>query len=189
MINNKHKFIFLHIGKCAGSSIKSALNSSCEGCEYSNGHPTLDFLYSKILPTHSPSDYFKFSVTRNPWDRVVSLYHHMTTVTKRWPNNPEKRKIQFNGTFEEFVNKTTYVNTDYFELDYIIRYESLQHDFNIVCDRLNIKQIKLPCIDYDTGRPARNYQSYYNAKLQQIVAEKYAKDIEMFKYKFEVKKC
>ena len=155
----------------------------------------MDFLYSKILPTHSPSDYFKFSVTRNPWDRVVSWYYHKTSITKRWRNDPEKRKIQFNGTFEQFVNIIRYVNTDYSELDYIIRYESLQHDFNIVCDHLNIKQIKLPCIDYDTGRPTQNYQSHYNEKpkhyteyyddeTRQIVAEKYAKDIEYFGYKF-----
>lgn len=184
MINNKHKFIFLHVGKCAGSSIKSALNSACEGCEYMIGHKTLDFLYSKIQPTHSPSDYFKFSVTRNPWDRVVSLYHHMSTVTKRWPNDPEKRKFQFHGTFEQFVNKTNDIKTDYSEFDYIIRYESLQHDFNITCDRLNIKQIKLPCIDYDTGRPTRDYQSYYDDETREIVAEKYAKDIKYFGYKF-----
>jgi len=108
----------------------------------------------------------------------------MSTVSKRWPNDPKKLKIQFNGTFEQFANSFNTAVIDYSALDYIMRYESLQCDFDFVCDRLNIEPRKLTCIDYDTGRPTRDYQSYYHGNLRQIVAEKYAKDIEYFGYKF-----
>ena len=187
MYSNTHKFIFLHFGKCAGSSIKKSL-ASIDGLEVKleRGHADLGVMKKLIKQDgFNPEQYFKFSCARNPWDRMVSLYHHMSTVSKRWPNDPEKLKIQFNGTFEQFVNSTNTVVSDYSELDYIIRYESLQCDFDVVCDRLNIERMKLPCIDYDTGRPTRDYQSYYYGNLQHIVAEKYVKDIEYFGYKFE----
>ena len=149
------------------------------------GHTSLDDMY-KLIRSHGgvPEQYFKFGCVRNPWDRMVSLYHHMSTVTKRHPDNPEKRKIQFNGTFEQFVITSNPGSTDYSALDYVIRYESLQHDFDIVCDHLNIDHMKLPCVDYNTGRPSRDYKSYYNESSRHIVAKKYAKDIERFEYKF-----
>ena len=186
MYSNTHKFIFLHLGKCAGSSIKKSL-ASVPGLEVKleRSHTDLEVMKKLIKKDgFMPEQYFKFSCTRNPWDRLVSLYYHMSTVSKRWPNDPKKLKIQFNGTFEQFVNSTNTVITDYSELDYIIRYEYLQRDFDIICDRLNIERMKLPWIDYDTGRPTRDYQSYYHGNLRQIVAEKYAKDIEYFGYKF-----
>ena len=125
--NNNPKFIFLHVGKCAGTSIKVALQS-VYNCEYATGHLSLDDIYSKIPHNYSPSDYFKFSVTRNPWDRHVSLYHHMKTVTKRHPNNPEKKKIEFTGSFEEFVDISVVQTTPHEEMDYVIRYENISND-------------------------------------------------------------
>jgi len=186
MYSNTHKFIFLHTGKCAGSSIKQALMSVADiDTESHRGHTSLNEMFKCIRDSgHNHERYFKFGCVRNPWDREVSLYHHMSTVAKRWPNNPEKRKIQFDGTFEQFVNTSYETYGDYSKLDHVIRYESLQYDFDIVCDRLRIDHVKLPCVDYNTGRPSREYKSYYNTNSQQIVAEKYAKAIEYFNYKF-----
>ena len=157
MYSNTHKFIFLHLGKCAGSSIKKSL-SSVDGLEVKleRGHTDLGAMRKLIKEDgFDPEQYFQFTCVRNPWDRMVSLYHHMSTVSKRWPNDPKKLKIQFNGTFEQFANSFNTAVIDYSALDYIMRYESLQCDFDFVCDRLNIEPRKLTCIDYDTGRPDR----------------------------------
>lgn len=184
MIHNKNpKFIFLHVGKCAGTSIKKSLESIYD-CQFSKGHLSLNDLYAKIPKSYSPSNYFKFSVTRNPWDRHVSLYHHMKTVTKRHPNNPEKKKIEFNGSFEEFVDASSAQAPPYEEMDFIIRYENLYSDFNEVLNKLNAPRVNLPHIDYDTDRPKIDYQSYYNNRTKEKVAKFYSKDIKLFNYKF-----
>jgi hypothetical protein len=190
MYSNTHKFIFLHRGKCAGSSIKKSL-SSVGGLEVKleKGHTNLGAMRKLIKEDgFDPEQYFQFTCVRNPWDRVVSLYHHMSTVSKRWPNDPEKQKMNFEGTFKEFLyHQELYpsICPNFQDFDHVVRYEFLQDDFNILCEKLDIpNKVELPRMDYNTGRPKINYQSYYRGNLQQIVAEKYAKDIEYFGYKF-----
>ena len=191
MYSNTHKFIFLHFGKCAGSSIKKSL-SLVDGLEVKleRGHTDLGTMIKLIKEDgFAPEQYFKFTCARNPWDRMVSLYHHMSTESERHPNNPEKQKINFEGTFEEFLcHQESYpsICPNFEDFDYVVRYEFLKDDFNILCEKLDISnKVELPHIDYNTGRPKINYQSYYNIKTKEMVAKQNLKIIEFFGYKFE----
>lgn len=186
MYSDSHKFIFVHIGKCAGTSIKKAL-ASIDGLTHSHGggHASLLELQTFIKESgNEPEKYFSFSVTRNPWDRHVSLYHHMTTVTKRHPNNPDKAKIEFHGSFEDFVLTSSPQEFDYSLVNYVIQYENLLEDFDYVCKHLGIPTPTLPHVDYNTDRPKINYQSYYNNFTRKKISELYAADIERFGYQF-----
>lgn len=106
LISHKHKFIFIHIPKCAGSSITYALLNNL----YFKLPRNQDWKYNKLstdiaevfqvatdhgnsseLDQHSTfetineyfvkkklniNEYFKFSFMRNPWDRRVSQYEY-----------------------------------------------------------------------------------------------------------------
>ena len=186
MYSDSHKFIFVHIGKCAGTSIKKAL-ASVDGLTHSHGggHASLLELQTFIKESgNEPEKYFSFSVARNPWDRHVSLYHHMTTITKRYPNNPAKAKIEFHGSFEDFVLGGPPQKFDYSLVNYVIQYENLIEDFDHVCKHLSIQTPILPHIDYNTGRPKINYQSYYNNFTRKKISELYSADIDRFGYQF-----
>ena len=144
-------------------------------------------------------NYFKFCFVRNPWDLMVSSYNWWIRDPK---GQPRKRKIQniiMQMSFGDFI-KSEYSNqvnevkhlgmgqhysfTDddgNILVDFIGRFENLQEDFNIVCDKIGIPRQQLP---HANKTKHKHYTEYYDEETKQIVAEKYAKDIEYFNYKF-----
>ncbi|MTJ29320.1 sulfotransferase family 2 domain-containing protein [Aphanizomenon sp. UHCC 0183] len=97
LISYSHKFIFFHIAKAAGSSIKEALQSYAQEPEKFKINRPQRMLGDKINPLYeiwesslwhakakdvqkefSPEIYnsfYKFAFVRNPWDWQVSYYH------------------------------------------------------------------------------------------------------------------
>lgn len=190
MISNKHKFIFIHIPKTGGTSIEKAFNQNLVG----EKHRTMT-QYENILDTNI-DQYFLFSVIRNPWDRMVSywnwrqgkywapidgkmnifsewLKYVMSLNLKKESSNDFKMAIS--SQFSSLKNKKNKIILD------LIRFENLQNDFNSVCDKIGIPQQQLP--HYNKAKH-KHYTEYYDDKTRQIVAEKFAKDIEYFGYEF-----
>ena len=127
------------------------------------------------------NDYFKFAFVRNPFDKIVSQYHF------------NRRGFGFeDATFKEYVkawyNGKKISNFPQFnlfyldeKLDFIGRFENIQKDFDIICDKIGILKQKLPHINKSQHK---HYTEYYDDETREIVAEKFAKDIEYFGYKF-----
>jgi hypothetical protein len=214
MISHKHKFIFIHVPKTAGNSIQSYLQDYSEdkiwvteeqathnakskshldrfGIKSSNPrafdyckHTTLNEYYNNWPKKYgSIEDFFKFGVIRNPWDRAIS--YHFWKGYKSFNKN-----IFMNNLIER--NRNNYRPkscVDYFcvkkyndhKLDYVIRFENIQQDFNIVCDKIGIPRQQLP---HKNKSRHKHYTEYYDDETREIVAKKYAKDIEYFGYKF-----
>lgn len=87
MYSHKHKFIYVHIPKSAGTFVKHYLLSNIEP-EYENNQNQQDYdekyrttcerpLLSIIKDIPDYKDYFKFTIVRNPFDRVVSMYSYL----------------------------------------------------------------------------------------------------------------
>jgi len=182
MISHKHKWIFIHVIKTAGSSIEKCLS----GVKKHKHEPASKV--RKAVGEKTWNSYFKFSFVRNPFDKIVSQYHFNR---HKWGHK--------NSTFKEYVDAwskgdriSTFpqLNLHYIdeELDFIGRFENLQEDFNTVCDRIGIHRgiwrwrRRLP---HANKTKHKHYTEYYDDETRQIVAERYAKDIEHFGYRFQ----
>ena len=184
MISHKHKFIFVHVTKTAGTTIRWAMEGN-----YDELHDPHHLGISEIKEKLSDQifkSYFKFGTIRNPWDREVSRYKFILANGKRVSKLYE---FTLDGFKNYLINFNKYNSLNYNVLkidgnigvDYIMKFENLQKDFNVVCDRIGIPRQQLP---HKNKTKHKHYTEYYDDETRELVAEKYATDIEHFGYKF-----
>ena len=140
-------------------------------------------------------NYFKFAFVRNPWDRFASCYFYLKAGGMNEAYDVRDRKIFLDqhDSFEDFILNTNFNRLfaqqhfkpqSYYldkEIDFIGRFENLQEDFNIVCDKIGVPQQHIP---HKNKSDHKHYTEYYTNRTRGIVEEKYKKDIEYFGYKF-----
>jgi hypothetical protein len=141
-------------------------------------------------------DFFKFSVTRNPWDRVVSIFlqqerlkHRLIKRKHPWLAN--RKSIDFETycelAFEQEDNSSLSWMKDKnneIKMDFIIKFESLEKDWISICNSINIDHQPLPCVGKAPNTKFDTYQKYYNSNTKKIIKNKFEEDIEYFKYTF-----
>ena len=71
MIIDEHKTIFIHIPKNAGTSIKTFFEYET----FYNKHRTIDQIKKENIEVYD--SYRKFTVVRNPYDRMISWYFYL----------------------------------------------------------------------------------------------------------------
>ena len=196
MLSVRNKFLFIHIPKTGGNSIQSILSSYSEDViirddhnqdgvntfEVRNEnipvtkHSTLEKYNLHILPEFFNSLY-KFTCVRNPWDRLVSLYFTPKKGRTEW-NREEFLKVM-----EDIPLMTSYITRDdRIDMDYIIKFESINKDFAHVCSILGIENTILPFINKSNHM---HYSEYYDNELIDIVGTRYEDDLNFFGYSFE----
>ena len=194
MISHKHKCIFVHIPRTGGSSIEKTLCGQDWGRVEKKTKHLIASTAKKIYAQYW-NEYFKFSFVRNPWDRMVSMARYPKYSGVRLKEN----SINFNRYLKNFPSLevdprseskndnfkpskgSVYLNILNKELNFIGKFENLQEDFNTVCDKIGIPRQQLL---HENPSRHKHYAKYYDDETRQIVAEKYAKDIEYFGYKF-----
>ncbi len=186
MINDKYKFIFVHVNRTGGTSIELHFRHRKRDHRKCSD-------YIKEFGVGVWNEYFTFSFVRNPWNKMLGHYmwrkQKATNTLKgdglsfrdwvlQFENNIKGAKAlgdkgipQYNQLFSDDVQL----------VDFIGRFENLQEDFNVVCDKIGIPRKKLP---HKNPTKHKHYTEYYDEETKQIVAEKYAKDIEYFGYEF-----
>jgi len=174
-------FIFFHIPKTGGMSIRRAL--SIKGPWHLRVHH-----FSEEVRSSS----FTFTIVRNPFDRILSAYNYLKAGGSN--KGDERMGNILPDNFKSFVNNINqYIDFLHFQpmsfrlddnidnIDYIGKFENLQEDFDSICRALDVECKQLPHVNKSKYK---NYVDYYDDNTRQIVADKYAEDITRFDYKF-----
>jgi hypothetical protein len=146
------------------------------------------------------NNYFKFSIVRNPWDRALSFF--FWDQRKNPATKPRKRFYHYLGVpFNEFAivkghfanfmkarglenNDRFYVIDDQLCVDFVIRYEHLEKDFNEVCRRIGVPASGLPHLKTGIRKQARHFTEYFDDETRSIVADLHKNDLRFFGYEF-----
>jgi Sulfotransferase family len=186
MLLDDFRLAFVHIARTGGTSIEVAL----AGQDWWLISPQTKHLSARQIRSQCGEEkwnsYLKFSVVRNPWDRVVSMF-----ATGWWMG--EDRQCDAQAEFEHFIDNLAphrnelYSSLMYSEiidepLDQIIRYEALQEGFNKVCELIGKPPMML---GREEARARLHYSAYYNEATRRKVAERFKRDIENYSYAFE----
>ena len=212
LISHKHKFVFIHFPKTAGTSITSALEPYCDKPEdilfnrmlstvginvnwfigpssWRRGRKHSSASQVKImLPENTFNEYFKFAYVRNPWALLVSYYHFIKG------DKAAKRSSRINNMsgFDEYLLYEIKRNK-FSQSKFLVDSEgSLLVDYvgrfeNLVQDYETIcSRIGIPSdIPHKKKSTHQDYRSYYNDDTAQLVADHWAEDIRRFNYSFD----
>jgi hypothetical protein len=196
MISHKYKGIFVAIPKTGSTSICGVLKK--EEWNYNFEYKSKGKRHTSAIKqqtyfqnnNYNYNAYFKFAFVRNPWDRCLSAYRWLVR-TERLANVTFGKfmKNYFNDVYprpkysQKMGSQSSWITDKNSNLivDFVGKLENLQEDFNIVCDKIGIPPQELP---HRNSTKHKHYTEYYDDELREIVAKKYAKDIEYFGYKF-----
>mgnify|MGYP005810094249 CR=1 FL=1 len=153
-------------------------------------------LAKELFPPEFFASLFKFTFVRNPWDLQVSSYHHLLRERAHLvaPHKDFKAFLEYKldparpPQYHLDVSSTPQVEClmDFdgkLLVDFVGRYERLQEDFSFVCAKVGLKAIPLP--EKRRAKDRASYQGYYDDESARWVAERYARDIEVFGYTFD----
>jgi hypothetical protein len=211
-ISDDKQIIFIHVPKCAGTSMTAAFQSSRLNLRLIGNIPNDDrarygitctrwwhhlpaIELMRINPDTEWSKYFKFAFVRNPWDRMVSVYFDQQKRTKESDyyrkHNPKVVEIfKSSPSFVEWVDSGFYSMRP--QVDYIL--DSKQNVFVDFIGRFEKLKEDFEGICRRIGisveLPHKNktdhefYRTYYTAETREIVRRKFHADIELLGYSF-----
>lgn len=206
IISHRHKFIFFHVHKVAGTSISHALRPyaswPCESLQTKllqrlgyvasarnfTDHVTAAELRAAI-DSKTFEQYYKFAFVRDPWDWQVSLYLYIL----KNQNHANHTVVKAMSGFEEYLTWRTaqpshkpwslqknFVtdSTGQLIVDFVGRYETLHDDFETALKRIGLSA----CLPHLNRTQSVDYRDFYTETTSSLLADYYQDDVELFGY-------
>lgn len=130
------------------------------------------------------TNYFKFCVERNPWDKTLSHFYMV------------KSRSNIELSFDEYISRGRFcINYHLYTekngcdiiVDRVVKYENLEEELGDIFASLEIPfdgKLNIHAkADYRLER--KPYQKFFSAKNKNIIAKAFEKEIQMHGYTFE----
>ena len=184
IISHKYRFVFVHIPKTGGTSIVRTLaqdvgkhdvifHDDFKEQNHNRQHfpinAGLNNLYSHSLfrtfekKSINKLDYTLFAVVRNPWDRLVSMYHNLKETDK------------FGHVLETAPSFQQWILSDV---------QKIKTDMPLSIQIMYKKRSQIEWIKGINGIPTKKFLGRLENLLSNKVNDWYREDIEYFGYEF-----
>ena len=211
LLSHQYRFLFVHVPKTAGISMAMALHEISHHPEELlinrglsrvginvNHFGRLDWRRPRVHASAANlrsvygralfDAYFKFAFVRNPWGRMVSYFHYVTSRDHHHRNKTVARFDDFGQYLRYEARRGKTLQSDMLTdssgkllVDFVGRFEHLREDWSEVCRRIGVT-VEIP---HQNGSSHRDYRSYYDDESAQFVAEHWREDVDRFGYTFD----
>jgi hypothetical protein len=199
LLSIKYNFLFVHIAKTGGTSVRSALQPLrwrdpwyypmflCSRFSHMSGHrigtkfPRHSRIVAakELLPETFFNDLYKFAIVRNPWDLQVSSYHHIRRERPHLLEHIEdfdhfiRWKLDPQRAYQYHVDTSIQSQLDYLiDLQGNILVDFIGHYENLAEDFKEItRQIKVDGISLPHKRKATNRSKDFRSYYTDDLAE------------------
>jgi chondroitin 4-sulfotransferase 11 len=192
MISHTHQFIFVHVPRTGGSSFELAagqpINSDSKtrllgNTDFPEKHKTFEY-YRTTYPIEF-DNYYKFTIVRNPFDRIVSQWFWRATVIKDQQGVSLKEFIisrpDSSLYYKKFKLSGFSILDSLKQFDYIGRFEDIHNTYRHLYKTFNIHRND---VIHSNKTCHSCYKDYYTDETIELVNKKYCQDLELFNYKF-----
>ena len=160
-INHLDEIVYIAHPRTASSATSHVLLKN--GFEIVTGHHHVD-------PELIPPEYRVMMTVRNPFDVLVSWYY-----------NQKREQKSFTEWLPVFLNASVPLLDDglFFGQKYathVMRYETLQDDFDDVCHSLGLSKMTIPFRNVSKQREGHQFMGHYNFRTAMMVTERFHQD-------------
>lgn len=184
--------VFIHIPKCAGSSVCSALFDG-----WMPGHLPL-YWYEQQFPEQFSSS-FKFTFVRDPLERAYSAYAFLRGNELGERDRRSQALVRHYRDFDDFIGRWLHPEnvrkqlhfapqTDfmvdsmgYMAMDFVGYQEHLDRDFQVLCEQLGVVS-SLPHLNGSQHRQSALARDFCSVRTRRLVRRVYQRDYEMLGY-------
>lgn len=185
IINEQHKHIFIHVPRCAGTSME---NLPWVG---GSGHASLKQFYDMGSDGKGhifDKSYFKWAFVRNPYTRIISSFYRIVYANILMEESFDRTSFSafIDSVTEDQVNRLWMLQPQHvvlttppeIDFDFIGRFENLYNDFTLVCYYLGTPNV----LGHFSGSGCNDWEAHYNTVNRDKINSLYKEDFLRYDY-------
>jgi hypothetical protein len=180
MILKEKKIIFVHAPRTSGTSIEKSILQGKLVPDYMKHLRASQF---RKMFQNDWDKFYKFTIVRNPWDRVISMYHQPYFKEIGFLSGKPLRHFLDNykpAPWEHGIQCSDYADTD---MDLVIKFEDREIGLEKLFLDIHIR-VDTKIKERSTKRDQKHYSSFYDDQTREIVSLMFEEDIKRYTYVF-----